>query len=34
MKKLLTICTQNMDFNFNNDVYIQIDGIAMGSLLG
>ena len=34
MKKLLTICSKNVDFSFNNDIYIQIDGVAMGSPLG
>ena len=33
MKKLLTICTKNIYFNFNNDIYIQFDGVAMGSPL-
>ena len=31
MKKLLTICTRNVHFSFNNDIYIQTDGIAMSS---
>ena len=34
MKKLLTICTKNMHFSFNNDIYIQIDGDVMDSPLG
>ena len=34
MKKLLTICTKNVHFHFNNNIYIQIDGVAMGSPLG
>ena len=34
MKKLLTICTKNVHFSFNNNIYIQIDGVAMGSPLG
>ena len=34
MKKFLTICAKNVDFSFNNDIYIQIDGVAMGSPLG
>ena len=34
MKKLLTICTKNVHFSFNNDIYVQIDGVAMGSPLG
>ena len=31
MKELLTICTNNVHFSFNNDIYIQV---LMGSLLG
>ena len=34
MKKLLTICTKNLHFSFNNDIHIRIDGVAMGSPLG
>ena len=34
MKKLLTLCTKNVHFSFNNDIYVQIDGVAMGSPLG
>ena len=34
MNKLLTICTKNVHFSFNNNIYIQIDGVAMGSPLG
>ena len=34
MKKLLTICTKNVQFSFNNDIYIQVDGVVMGSPLG
>ena len=33
IKKLLTICTKSVHFSFNNDIYFQIDGVAMGSLL-
>ena len=33
-KKLLTICTKNVHFSFNNGIYIQIDGVGMGSPLG
>ena len=33
-KKLLTICTKNVHFSFNNGIYIQIDEVAMGSPLG
>ena len=31
MKELLTLCTKNVRFTFNNEIYIQIDGIAMSS---
>ena len=34
MKKLLTIRTKNLHFSFNNDIYIQINGVVMGSPLG
>ena len=34
MKKLLARCTKNVHFIFNNDIYIQIDGVVMGSPLG
>ena len=34
MKKLLTICTKNEDFSFNNDIYIHTDGVALGAPLG
>ena len=34
MKKVLTLCTKNVHFWFNNQIYIQIDGLAMGSPLG
>ena len=34
MKKLLTSCTKNVHFSFNSEIYIQIDGVAMGSPLG
>ena len=34
MIKLLTICTENGNFSFNNDVCIQIDGVVVGSPLG
>ena len=29
-KKLLTLCTKNVHFSFNNEIYVQIDGVAMG----
>ena len=34
MKKLLGTCTKNVHFSFNNDIYIQIDGVTMGLPLG
>ena len=34
MKKLLARCTKNVHFSFNNDIYIQIDSVAMCSPLG
>ena len=34
MKEPLIICTKNAKFTFNNETYIQVDGVAMGSPLG
>ena len=34
MKKLLILCTNNAPFTFNNETYIQVDGVALGSPLG
>ena len=34
MKKLLTLCTKNVHFTLNNEIYVQNDGVAMGSPLG
>ena len=34
MKELLTLCTKNVQFTFDNQVYQQNDGVAMGSPLG
>ena len=34
MKDLLILCTKNVHFSFNGDIYIQCDGVAMGSSLG
>ena len=31
MKELLLLCTKNVHFTFNGQIYIQIDGVAMGS---
>ena len=34
LKELITPCTMNIQFQFNNELYKQIDGVAMGSPLG
>ena len=34
VKDLLILCTKNVHFSFNGDIYIQCDGVAMGSPLG
>ena len=34
MKKLLTLCTKNVHFTLNNEIYARNDGVAMGYLLG
>ena len=34
MKNLLLLCTKHAQFTFNNEIYIQSDGVAMGSPLG
>ena len=34
MKDLITLCTKNVLFTFNNEIYQQRDGVAMGSPLG
>ena len=34
MKNLLILCTKNVHFTFNNEIYIQNDGVAMVSPLG
>ena len=34
MKELLFLCTKNVHFTFNNQIYIQLDGVLMGSPLG
>ena len=33
MKDLITLCTKNVPFTFNNEIYQQRDGVAMGSPL-
>ena len=34
MKNLLILWIKNVYFTFNNEIYIQNDGVAMGSPLG
>ena len=34
MKIILILCTRNVHFTLNNEIYIQNDGVAMGSPLG
>ena len=34
LKSLLELCTKRMHFSFNNDIYKQTNGVAMGSPLG
>ena len=34
LKTLLELCTKGMHFSFNNNIYKQINGVAMGSPLG
>ena len=34
IKNLLILCTKNVHFTFNNEIYIQNGGVAMGSPLG
>ena len=34
MKDLITLCTKNVPFTFNNEIYQQRDGVSMGSPLG
>ena len=34
MKKLILLCTKNVYFTFNNDIYQQCNGVVMGSPLG
>lgn len=33
MHELINLCTKNVHFTFNNKIYIQNDGVAMGSPL-
>ena len=34
MKEMLLLCTKKAYFSYNHDIYIQRDGVAMGSPLG
>ena len=34
MRDLLLVCTKNVHFSYNEDIYTQGDGVAMGSPLG
>ena len=34
MKEMLLPCTKNVHYSYNRDIYIQRDGVAMGSALG
>ena len=34
MKDMLILCTKSVHFSMNGDIYLQIDGVAMGSTLG
>ena len=34
MKELLLLCTKEVPFSFNGEIYMQIDGVMMGSPLG
>ena len=34
MNKMLILCTKKVHFTFNEEVYKQTDGVAMGSPLG
>ena len=34
MKDMLLLCTKNVHFRYNHDIYRQRDGVAMGSPLG
>ena len=33
MRDLLLLCTKNVHFSYNGDIYRQVDGVAMGSPL-
>ena len=33
LKELLSLCTKNVHFTFNNETYIQLDSVGIGSPL-
>ena len=34
LQSLLRLCTKEVEFSFNEELYLQVDGVAMGSPLG
>ena len=34
MRKMLTLCTKNVHFTLNNEIYVQNNGVATDSALG
>ena len=34
MKEFLLLCTKHVNFTFHGHIYIQLDGVAMGSPIG
>ena len=34
MKEMPTLCTKNVHFTYNRKIFVQTDGVAMGSPLG
>ena len=34
MRDLFFLCTKNVDFSYNGDIYTQVDSVAKGSPLG
>ena len=34
LRQLLLLCTKNVQFTFNGQIFRQVDGVAMGSPLG
>ena len=33
MRELLLLCTKNIHFTYKGDIYIEVDGVTMGSTL-